>query len=178
VSGVGCRVSGEGFRIQDSGFRKRTSARRCVRAKSRRGSPRPESPSRQKRLFATRVLDFPTVDSRLPKLKEQTGNVYENKGWDLGVRQRSLRSCRLKQATSQLVRSGALRLSTLESCRNKPGMSMKTKDRVKKVKESRSQEVESRMPSNVEPQPRGRLVDSSTLDCSALKIKGTNRECL
>ena len=175
MSGVGCRVSGEGFRIQDSGFRKRTSARRCVRAKSRRGSPRPESPSRQKRLFATRVLDFPTVDSRLPKLKEQTGNVYENKGWDLGVRQRSLRSCRLKQATSQLVRSGALRLSTLESCRNKPGMSMETKDRVKKSRSRAVKKSRVECESKVEPQHGACLL---TPRLSTLKVEGANRECI
>jgi hypothetical protein len=39
-------------------------------------------------------------------LREQSENVSENKGRRLGVRQRSLRSCRLENLTNWVVRSG------------------------------------------------------------------------
>jgi hypothetical protein len=115
----------------------------------------------------------------LRKLKEQTGNVYENKG----------RSQKVEQSRSQEVESRTREQGRWAHCgvfvnsstldprlldflrRNKPGMSMKTKDTVKKsssrgVKKSRVERE-----SKVEPQPVACLLTPrlSTLDSSTLK---------
>jgi hypothetical protein len=54
------------------------------------------------------------------------------------------------------------------------GNVIENKDRVKK---SRSQEVESRMPEHIPLATQGVLMNSAPLDHSTLKIQGTNREC-